>query len=106
MTQSPDPGRKTDPVLDDLGKAIVEGRDGAQYLWQVPDDADTRRRLVEILQAIKARSTKQGRHEMPRLCDELLTALRASPSPQQVDLLQVGFDRLYKLWRAAKSGMM
>jgi hypothetical protein len=43
---------------------------------------------------------------MPKLCDELLTALRAQPTPQQVDILQDGFDRLYKLWAAAKSGLL
>jgi hypothetical protein len=43
---------------------------------------------------------------MPVICEEMLTALKASPSPQQVDLLHVGFDRLYKLWAAAKSGLL
>jgi len=43
---------------------------------------------------------------MPRLCQELTTAASASPSPQQVDLLVNGFDRLYHLWQAAKSGLL
>jgi hypothetical protein len=43
---------------------------------------------------------------MPRLCEELLVAARAKPTPQQVDMLQDGFDRLYKLWAAAKSGLL
>jgi hypothetical protein len=72
----------------------------------VPDDADTRRRLVELLQRIRELSAGQGRKEMPKLCDELLVAARAQPTPQQVDMLQDGFDRLYKLWAAAKSGLM
>jgi hypothetical protein len=42
---------------------------------------------------------------MPVICDEMLTALNASPSPQQEDLLHVGFDRLYKPWAAAKPGL-
>lgn len=95
-----------EPVLDALGKLVQEGKDAASYLWQVPDDAATRSRLREVLGAIRDRSAKQGRREMPALCDELLTALRASPSPQQVDLLQDGFDRLHKLWAAARTGLM
>ena len=107
---SPDPvppkRRPTQPLLDDLGKAIVEGKDGAAFLWQVPDDAHTRKRMRELLEWIRDRSAAQGRREMPKLCDELLTALRAQPTPQQVDILQDGFDRLYKLWAAAKSGLL
>ncbi len=98
--------RTTQPLLDDLGRAIVEGKDATAYLWQVPDDAATRTRLQEVLEVIKDRSAKQGRREMPKLCDELLTALRAQPTPQQVDILQDGFDRLYRLWSAAKSGLL
>lgn len=97
--------RQSEPLLDALGHAITDGKDAATYLWQVPDDRAGRARLVELLSQIKELSAKQGRVEMPRLCDELLTALEASPSPQQVDLLQDGFDRLYKLWAAAKSGL-
>lgn len=98
--------RRSQPLLDALGKLIQEGKDAASYLWQVPDDQATRVRLQQMLQEIKDQSTRKGRREMPRLCDELLTALRASPTPQQVDLLQDGFDRLYKLWEAAKTGMV
>jgi hypothetical protein len=102
---SPRPGRGQ-PLLDALGKLIQDGKDTASYLWQVPDDQGTRSRLQQLLQEIKDQSAKKGRREMPRLCEELLTALRASPSPQQVDLLQDGFDRLYKLWEAARTGML
>jgi hypothetical protein len=98
--------RRGPPLLDALGKAIQNGKDAASYLWQVPDDQGARAQIQKLLQEIKDQSTKKGRREMPRLCDELLTALRASPSPQQVDLLQDGFDRLYKLWEAARTGML
>lgn len=94
------------PLLDALGKMIVEGKDAASYLWQVPDDQATRQKVEQLLQKIREDSAKKGRREMPKVCDELLTALRASPSPQQVDLLQDGFDRLYKLWGAAKTGLV
>ena len=38
--------------------------------------------------------------------EELKIAAQASPSPQQVELLVDGFDRLTKLWQAAKSGLL
>jgi hypothetical protein len=98
--------RRGEPLLDDVGTAIVAGKETAAYLWQVPDDQASRVRLSELLVLIRDRSAKKGRREMPRLCDELLKALEASPSPQQVDMLQDGFDRLYKLWSAAKSGLL
>ncbi len=102
---SPRP-RRSQPLLDALGKLIQDGKDAASYLWQVPDDQGTRSRIQQLLQEIRDQSAKKGRREMPKLCDELLTALKASPTPQQVDLLQDGFDRLYKLWEAAKTGMV
>jgi hypothetical protein len=42
---------------------------------------------------------------MARLVEELQTAIAASPSPQQAEILQDGFDRLTRLWQAAKSGL-
>jgi hypothetical protein len=97
------PGR---PLLDELGRLIVEGRDAASYLWQVPDDGAARARLAEVVAQIRELSAKRGRREMPRICEELEAAARVSPSPQQVSILQDGFDRLYKLWEAAKSGLI
>jgi hypothetical protein len=104
--ESPSPRRSSQPLLDALGKLIVEGKDAATYLWQVPDDAATRGRVKTILEEVRDQSAKKGRREMPKICDDLLTALRASPSPQQMDILQDGFDRLYKLWEAAKTGLV
>lgn len=106
MTDQPPRKRRTEPLLDEMGTAIVTGKDAVSFLWQVPDDADTRQRVVELLERIRALAAGQGRTEMPKLCEELLVAVRAQPTPQQVDMLQDGFDRLYKLWAAAKSGLM
>jgi hypothetical protein len=94
------------PLLDALGKLCVRGKELADYLWQVPDDASARAEIVTLLDQIAAESLKQGRREMPRICEDLATAAKASPSPQQVDLLVNGFDRLYHLWQAAKSGLL
>ena len=99
--------RRSHPPLEDaLGKMCAEGKQLAEYLWQVPKDAKVREQLIALLGGIAAESAKQGRKEMPRICEDLSTAAKATPSPQQVDLLVNGFDRLYQLWQAAKSGLL
>jgi hypothetical protein len=102
----PNARRPRAPLMDALGKLCVEGKQLAEYLWQVPDDAGARQQIVVLLEKIAAEAAKQGRKEMPRICEELATAAKATPSPQQVDLLVNGFDRLYQLWQAAKSGLL
>ena len=106
MSDAKAPRRAPPPLLDALGKLCSEGKQLADYLWQVPNDEAARQRIVAILDQIAAEGTKQGRKEMPRICAELNTAAKASPSPQQVDLLVNGFDRLMHLWQAAKSGLL
>jgi hypothetical protein len=91
--------------MDRLGELCKAGRDSATYLWQVPNDEAVRQKIAAILAEIKAEAAKSGRQEMGRLALELETALAASASPQQVELLQDGFDRLSRLWAAAKSGL-
>jgi hypothetical protein len=91
--------------MDRLGELCTAGRDSATYLWQVPDDESVRRKIAAILTEIKAEAAKGGRQEMGRLVVELETALAVSPSPQQIELLQDGFDRMLRLWAAAKSGL-
>lgn len=103
--RNPDPRRKVPPLMDRLGELCTAGRDSATYLWQVPDDESVRRKIAEILAEIKKEAAKGGRQEMGRLVVELETALAVSPSPQQVEVLQDGFDRLLRLWAAAKSGL-
>ena len=101
-----DTGNVRTPGRDELGDAIISGRDTATYLWQVPNDVESRTSIKSLLEFIRVESAREGRREMPKICAELLTALNASASPQQVDILQDGFDRLYKLWNSAKSGLM
>jgi len=100
------PRRSHPPLLDALGKLCTEGKQLADYLWQVPKDEPARQQILALLDQIGAESAKQGRHEMPKICEELKTAARATPSPQQVDVLVSGFDRLVNLWQAAKSGLL
>jgi hypothetical protein len=101
----PAPRRSVPPLMDRLGELCKAGRDSATYLWQVPDDESVRRKIAAILAEIKVEAAKGGRQEMGRLVGELETAAAASPSPQQVEILQDGFDRLIRLWAAAKSGL-
>jgi hypothetical protein len=101
----PAPRKPRPPLLDRLGELCQAGRDSATYLWQVPSDEGVRRKIGEILAEIKVEAAKGGRQEMGRLVSELETALGVSPSPQQIELLQDGFDRMYRLWAAAKSGL-
>jgi hypothetical protein len=91
--------------MDRLGELCTAGRDSASYLWQVPNDEAVRRKIAAIVAEIKVEAAKGGRQEMGRVAGELETALAASASPQQVELLQDGFDRLMRLWAAAKSGL-
>jgi hypothetical protein len=92
--------------MDQLGQMCTDGKQAAEYLWQVPKDAAMRQKILDLLTQIGVESTKQGRHEMPKVVEELKIAAQATPSPQQVELLVDGFDRLYKLWQAAKSGLL
>ncbi|HXF95014.1 MAG TPA: hypothetical protein VNI61_02810 [Gemmatimonadales bacterium] len=106
MSPEQPPRRSQPPLLDALGQLCADGKALAEYLWQVPKDESVRQKILAILDQIGTESTKQGRREMPRLAEELKLAAQATPSPQQVDLLVDGFDRLLKLWQAAKSGLL
>ncbi|MEX2155729.1 MAG: hypothetical protein WD773_02685 [Gemmatimonadales bacterium] len=101
---APRPSRQ--PLMDALGQLCADGKQAAEYLWQVPKDAAVRQQILDLLNQIGIESAKQGRHEMPRLVEELKIAAQATPSPQQVEMLVDGFDRLTKLWQAAKSGLL
>ena len=103
--ERPAPRRPFTPLKDRLGELCASGKESAEYLWQVPGDADVRKRIADILTQIQGEAAKSGRGEMGRLVEDLRTAIAASPSPQQAEILQDGFDRLTRLWQAAKSGL-
>ncbi len=94
------------PLVDRLGELCISGRDSAAYLWQVPNDQNVRDQISKKLAEIRVECEQQNRREMKRIVVELETALSASASPQQVEILQDGFDRLVKLWQSAKSGLL
>jgi hypothetical protein len=98
--------RPSFPLVDRLGELCISGRDSAAYLWQVPMDENVRGEIGRKLVEIRTACSQQGRREMNRIVDDLETAMAATASPQQVEILQDGFDRLVKLWQAAKSGLL
>jgi hypothetical protein len=102
---TPSPRRPFQPLMDRLGELCRDGKEMAEYLWQAPHDDEARRKIVGILSQIGAEAAKQNRREMGRITTELEAAAQASPSPQQVEILQDGFERLTRLWAAAKSGL-
>ncbi len=103
--QRPAPRRPFTPLKDRLGELCASGKESAEYLWQVPDDAEVRKKIADNLSLIRTEVAKTGRREMAKLVEDLQTAIAASPSPQQAEILQDGFDRLMRLWQSAKSGL-
>jgi len=99
MTNSNDEKRAAEaPKSNPVGRAILEGRRLVTYLWQSPHDAATRAQLRQVLAVIRYDYTEHAGRKIQGICQEMLVALRATPSPQQVDLLENGFDRLYRIW--------
>ena len=102
MTDQPKP-RPT--VMDRVGKLCKMGRDSADYLFQVPDDQAELEKVRKILNAILADKSMHGRKEAPKIVNEMKEALEGPPSAMVAEQLQVGFDRLTKLWMSARSGL-
>ena len=106
MTDRSQSGARPGPLMDPLGQMIQQGREAAEFLWQVPEDAATRTQVGDLLTRIHAAATAQGKHEMPAICEALAPAVNAVPTPQSVEILQDGFERLHKLWLATRSGLV
>jgi hypothetical protein len=92
-------------VIDRVGKLCQMGKDSADYLFQVPDDAAELEKVAKILDAILDDKSMRGRKEAPRIVIEMKEALEGPPSAMVAESLQVGFDRLTKLWMSARSGL-
>ena len=98
MTNPNDQKATEAPNSNPVGGAILEGRRLVTYLWQSPHDAATRAQLQQVLAVIRYDYTEHAGGKIQDICQEMLLALRATPSPQQVDLLENGFDRIYRIW--------
>src|SRR3989449_11504898 len=93
--KAPRPSRQ--PLMDALGQMCADGKETAEFLWQVPKDAAPRPKIMNLLIQIGIQNLKQGRHEMPRLGEERKIGGQASPSPQQGELPGDGVDHLTQL---------
>src|SRR2546426_12828400 len=100
------PRRSQPPLMDGLGKLCTEGKQLADYLWQVPKDEPARHKILAILDQIGVEAAEQGRRGKPRICEELKTPAKATPSPQQGDGVVTGVDRLLRLWHARPTGLL
>jgi hypothetical protein len=92
--------------LDPLGKLCFEGQDVANYLFQVPDDASQWERLQRIVDAILAETAKTKRRELPAIAREIRDLTQGPHSAMVAEQLVNGFDRMIKLWKSARSGLM
>ena len=101
MTDEPKP---RPAVIDRVGKLCQMGKDSADYLFQVPGDAAELEKVAKILDAILTDKSMRGRKEAPRIVNEMKEALNG-PTQLAAEQLQVGFDRLTKLWMSARSGL-
>lgn len=100
------PSRDRPKVLDEIGKLCQAGKDVATYLHQQPADEAQRVRMREILDGIIEEAPTTQHRELKRIAEELKQqALEGPPSIAQAELLQDGFDRMVKLWQAARSGL-
>jgi hypothetical protein len=98
--------RHKGPVhLDRLGKLCFQGQEIATYLFQVPDDEAQWQKARDVVQAILAEAKGSQRRELPRVAAELMEALDGAHNMMAAELLQSGFDRLVRLWEAARSGL-
>jgi hypothetical protein len=93
-------------VMDPLGRLCFEGQDVANYLFQVPDDEAQWERVRGIVDAIMAETANTNRRELPAIAAELKAALSQPPSMMVAEQLMTGFDRITKLWKSARSGLM
>jgi len=91
--------------LDRLGRLCFEGQEIATYLFQVPDDEAQWERARGVVEAILQETRGSQRRELPRLAAQLREALDGSHDMAAADQLQSGFDRIVKLWKAARSGI-
>jgi hypothetical protein len=93
-------------VMDPLGRLLFRGQEIASYLFQVPDDASEWQRLRDITNIVASESAKSARQELPQIAEEMRRLLKQEPSLAVADQLVAGFDRMVKLWKSARSGLL
>src|SRR5947208_14365003 len=103
MSDPNPPRRSHPPLMDGLGKLCTEGKELAEYLWQVPKDEPARHKIVAILDQIAAEAANQGRNQTPRIREGLKTAARAAARPPPAASHASGFGRLVSRSQAAST---
>jgi hypothetical protein len=58
-----------------------------------------------MLARSKLRREGANHRELPRIAGELLDKLAEPPSIPAAEMVQAGFDRMWRLWQAARSGL-
>jgi hypothetical protein len=91
--------------MDRLGKLCFTGHEVANYLFQVPDDESQWQRLSDIMDDILQEASKTRHKELPRIAEEVRTAMQQGTSMLVVEQVMSGFDRMIKIWKAARSGL-
>src|SRR5204863_7309405 len=66
--KAPRPSRQ--PLMERLGQMCADGKETAEYRWQVPKGAAARQKILELLNQIGTESAKQGRNELAQLGEE------------------------------------
>ena len=56
---APRPRRPIPPLMDRLGELCRDGKEAAEFLWQVPDDQKTRHKIPGMLAEIQELAQKQ-----------------------------------------------
>lgn len=88
--------------MDGLGTLIEQGRAATEDLWQAPDDPSVRARAGGAFAALVAVVQASGTDEMRVICERFCPKANAAPTPQAIEFMQDGLERLHALWRAAQ----
>ena len=88
--------------MDALGTLIEQGRAATEDLWQAPDDPAVRARAGGAFAALVALVHDLGTAEMQAICDRFCPKANAAPTPQAIEFMQDGLERLHTLWLGAR----
>jgi len=95
--------RRQAPTMVSLGSLIHAGRLATEALWAHPDDSVGRGQVEELVARVRMEANYLGLSEMLVVCDEIGPIANAAPTPQAVEILINGFERLARHWRAAQT---
>ncbi len=91
--------------VDRLGKLCFTGHEVAAYLFQVPGDESRWQQLRDIVNGILQEAPGTRHKELPHIAEGIRTALQQGTSMLVLEQVMAGFDRMIKIWKAARSGL-